>query len=734
MNAQSTLTDATLEAMLARRAGDALPVDLAEAIGAAVAQTPQARRPLWMLLWPSARRTHPVLRLAWIIALIGLLLAVAVSVVLVGSELFRRTGYLTVVPPSVVVPDTLVRHPAPLEPSGVVGATGRRMFSLASTSALAVGPDGVAWALGSGRLLRIDADGAVRDWTLVDDPAFGRAQGLAPSRFGGVWMFDSTALRRFDGSTFADVVEIPTPASGTTYVADAFEGPDGQLWVTLEQAVRRWDGSSWTDIPWTFDASPGEIGFDARGRLWVGLYEYPGPYGLGVAVYDETAWTEYAPDNVPIHGQGSYDDPNGGAVVSNVTRSIASAPDGSMWFGTDGGLVRFDGTTWMEEQPFGAGSTPVSSVSIGSDGTVWAVVSGCQGCTPPRIARLDGGGWQLLDPPSGIEDYGGWALVAATGDGVTLAADAGTYRLSGERWSRIWPAAPPTGPGWVSALAAVSADEVLAGSGSYDGGPAAVWRYRGGAWQRDTSVGAPDESIRSLVFGPGGSLWAGGEGGLQVRREGTWTSLIDASAGGPVWQVVPAADGTVWVAAGEEGLIAIRPDGPTWRREEIGGSPLKNVQSVAVTSDGTIWAGSNGGWFGIAGLARFDGQAWHLEYPLGGPPPEGGSVRITVLLAASDGSLWVAGEEWASASATEAAPRFFVARLREGAWTVHDVGWPMSALAEHPDGTILGVGDGIWTFDDGRWTQELKGVYLDQLSVAPDGAVWVAGPDVYRVR
>lgn len=176
----------------------------------------------------------------------------------------------------------------------------------------------------------------------------------------------------------------------------------------------------------------------------------------------------------------------------------------------------------------------------------------------------------------------------------------------------------------------------------------------------------------------------------------------------------------------------MRPDGSTWRREQIGGSPLQIVQSVAITSDGTIWAGSYGGWVETPGLARFDGQAWRMEYPLGGPPAEGGSLQIFDLLAASDGSLWVAGVEWDSSDPAEAPPRDFTARFGDGEWTVHDI-W-CKALAEHPDGSILAVGDGIWTFDDARWTQELQGQGFEQLSVGPDGSVWVAGRDVYHIR
>ena len=672
------------------------------------------------------------------LAIVGLLLAATASAIFVGSELLRRSDELSLVPPPTVLPDssaapsslpdTLARHPAPLQPTVAVEATGRRMLSLAGPSALVATVDGGAWTLGSGRLVRVDADGEVRDWTLVDDAAFGVASGLAWSRFGGVWMFGASHLRLFDGSAFRDVVDASAVTTAYASIGDAVEGPDGRLWVTTEAGVFRWDGSTWTAIPWSLEAFPGEIGFDNDGRSWVSLWRYPDPYGLGVASYDGAAWTEYAPEDVPLHGQGSHGDTTG-YFESNLTRSLAPSADGSVWFGTDGGLVHFDGTAWTEERPFGQTAWAVSSISVGPDGTVWAVHSGSG--ARPRIARLAGPAWQEVDPPAGIEDFGGWALVAATGDGAVFASDAGLYRLSGEAWSRAWPASQPAGPGMVSALAAVSSREVLAGSGDWDGGPAGVWRYEAGTWERDTSDGAPAWSVRSLAFAADGALWAGGEGGVSVRRDGAWTSVT----AGHAWQVIPAADGTIWVALGVAGVNQLRPDGPTWRREVIAGAPLENVQSVAVTSDGTIWIGSVFGLVGKGGLARFDGRTWSVELPLGRPLPEGESLRVDDLLAASDGSLWVAGEEWGSDAVTETPPAFFVARFRDGEWTVYDMGGgPVSALAEQADGSILAVGRGIWTFAGGRRTQQLDGQGFDQLSVAADGSVWVAGRDIYCIR
>ena len=624
MNSHPILTDAMIETVLERRADHPIPIGLGEAIIRTVAETPRVGRPWWTLLLPPARQA-PVQRLVWIVALVGLLLAATASAAFVGSQLLRGVNELAVLPAptaeatATAAPlpssETIDRHPAGLQATGVITPSGQ-VVSLASASALAVGSDGSAWVLFSSGLLRVDPDGSVREWSLADDAAFGAARGLAPSRFGGVWMFDATTLRLFDGETFTDVVAAPPGGSGPGSVTDATEGPDGQLWVTTEQGVFHSDGASWTSLPWPFDALPGEIGFDARGRLWVGLYQYPGPLALGVAMHDEGGWS----------------DPQAGSPV----RSIASSADGSTWFGTETGLTRFDGSGWTGELPFGSFSS-ISSVSVAPDGSVWVV--SYEGSSVPRIAVLKGATWREIDLPSDLEGFGGWAVVGATGDGVVVASDGGVLRLTGEDWTRIWPEASPAGPRWVLAIAAVSAEDVVAGSYS-DGGPAGVWRLRTGAWERDASPGSPASSVRSLAFGPDGSLWAGGDGWVKVFRDGAWTSVLDG-AGFRAFQIVPAADGTVWVAAGYGGVVALRPDGSTWRPDSLDRAPQDLVTSVAVGSDGTIWAGSyavrctkgpgptdcNG-----TGLARFDGQTWTLEHPLGAPSPEDGELRVNDLL------------------------------------------------------------------------------------------------------
>lgn len=99
MNGRPILTDALVDLMLARRAGHAAPVDLIDVIGAAVAETPQVRRPRWGPVAAPAPRA-PALQPALVLALVGLLLAAALGAALIGGGLLRRSHEVSVPAPS----------------------------------------------------------------------------------------------------------------------------------------------------------------------------------------------------------------------------------------------------------------------------------------------------------------------------------------------------------------------------------------------------------------------------------------------------------------------------------------------------------------------------------------------------------------------------------------------------------------------------------------------------------
>jgi hypothetical protein len=608
-----------------------------------------------------------------------------------------------------------------LEPAAIATEVPFAISSLAGTSSLAVEADGTIWVLMNGALVRVDRLGSADRWTAADDTFFGSATAVSASASGGVWILGRDALRRFDGGE-AFSVSVPLPAGDeeSGFAIDAAEGPDGQVWVTTDKGIHRWNGTSLVAVPWAGPGMPGEIGFDGRGRIWVARYKYPGPDGLGAAVLDGATWTEYSASDMAVRG---------------FLRVIASAPDGTMWFAGDSGATRFDGSQWAVE-----GLAQVSSLSVARDGTVWKVVSG--GTTPPTIARRIGSQWQPVEAPA-VADHGGWTVIDARTDQVVLAGDGGIQRLSGDAWVPLWPPEPFVGPTNAISLAAVSADEVLVGDpGQWQPGTGSVWRSVAGAWRREAGPGAPTDPVRSVAVGPDGSLWVSADGGLFVRRSGRWSRVTDGPNFG---QVAFSSDGTAWVAAWDRGLLKVTGGTPGWTVEEIAGSPVESIQHVVVTGDGTVWVASWGSWTSTGGLARYDGRVWTEEHPLEGPPPEGTGRPVQALLATSDGSLWASGSQVVtSPPEDQQSPSVdpgefqYIARYADGAWEAvlrSESMAPLATdLAETVDGAIVAVGDGWSTYESGQWTRQLTGLWLQAVSVAPDGAVWAVGNSLYRLR
>lgn len=690
MTTTRPLLDATLEAMLARRAALAGPVGMLDEIMAVVYETPQARRPLFAR--PGWGAPFSVsLRLAWVVATVALLLAVLAGVALIGARLLERS-------------------PAPLRYSGEIDTlTGGMDWWSARTDF-----DGNVWAYSPGHLVRVDAaGGAIRSWSVSDNEAFASA-GIAPARAGGVWVIGKDTLRRFDGDGFRTVIDEPSLAAGGEIWSLA-EVPDGGLWAALgELGPRRWDGAGWAEVR---DSPPALfatfITVDATGRVWTG------GIGGGVSMYDGTSWTTYPP--------------SADAAASRQTiRFIADAPDGTIWVGTDGGVARLDGTSWTDvtsDVADAAGTSPagsgVVSFAFGPDGDVWIGFLALVG-EPEQaayVARFDGRTWTAYGPTAGLPTGSFAAWVTTTASGVYLVASPGLFRLDGGLWQRVWPTAPE--PGLVRSLLAVSPDEAWAAA---DNG---VFRYRGDTWVLDAPGGSGTEANGCMLArAPDGALWAGGYHGLAVRGTDQWRIIGGIENGRPL---AFARDGTLWVAesrypADQIRIASLAPGGRVVPPERIEPSPLGWISSLAVGRDGTVWAGSDG-FFAPedVGLARFDGVLWERIRPLGAV-----DVAVTGIEAAPNGDVWVTLLDGR------------VAQFDGTAWVLFGEGDGLPTLPQGfnvnlaigPDGTAwVGTHDGLARFDGQRWTTSHAGVEFGRLSVAPDGTVWVMGPSgVQRLR
>ncbi len=263
----------------------------------------------------------------------------------------------------------------------------------------------------------------------------------------------------------------------------------------------------------------------------------------------------------------------------------------------------------------------------------------------------------------------------------------------------------------------------------------------------------PGRLINNVTTGPDGQLWATGwahstiddeafggmADGWTLSRDLSWIARHDCVADVCSWEVFtsddtpellitdgrsgwPAdigdvaigADGTVYASVGENQLVVYDrsgwdahavPDLPTgWN-----GSVTPWSSSLAVGTDGLVWAGTNSGDTG-RGLFMFDGAEFtHLTSADGLPDDNAFQVAV-----ASDGTIWVATDalytDPATASPDEAAG---VASYDGTTWTTYTLADGLLSndgiVAAGPDGTVWVVHgevgqSGYARFDGTGWT------------------------------
>jgi signal transduction histidine kinase/ligand-binding sensor domain-containing protein len=198
----------------------------------------------------------------------------------------------------------------------------------------------------------------------------------------------------------------------------------------------------------------------------------------------------------------------------------------------------------------------------------------------------------------------------------------------------------------------------------------------------------------------------------RFMRFGKFILVVGLCAGGFALARTPAAGSADFITR-------------LWQMED--GLPHNNVEAVAQTPDGYLWAGTS------AGLARFDGVRFVVFDP--DNTPALGHAYIRVLRLMRDGSLWIG-----TAGGT-------LSHLRDGKFTALDPGVPgklgnVLCFYESNDGVVwVGTETGLLRHANGAWTRftTADGLlhnsvragceFQGQLCVATDlGAnVWQAG-------
>ncbi len=792
MNAERLPADATLEAMLARRGDRVAPDGLAADIRAAVEATHQRRPPVWTWLLPPVG-VDPAIRRAWIVALAGMLLLAAAAAAAVGSELMRRpelsmlpsptdTLEPTPVPSASVVPSAAVSVVPPsllqqvrelaFAPDGsawLATAAGLVHWDVAGDTAtlygqgdglpttdaahVAVGPDGTAWASGSGWVGRFDGS-----WTIFTE--FGAAKagidagelGVGPD--GAMWIgvtdVESFApvLLRYDGAWHQ--YSLPEEINASPWLFRLFVGSDGVVWAGSWDRFFRFDDGRWSTYARAGTGLPRDpvlAGVGADGSVWVTL-EAEGCVAAagggatcstpaaGVARLRDGRWTVYTTSD--------------GLPADEV--ELVVGPDGTVWATASGRVARFDGTAWATTAVAELADARLSAVD--GRGTLWfeAADGGFVTWDGSGVARPT---LPSIDRPTALPVLRLTELSAPTVTSSALGSITWHTYESDQIDDLFWSiAGTPYGPvglhgqdlRWVSAtgslegttlpispwrVTSVGDEVVIHGQGM------ARLRWDGSRWVADDAADRAFEGISGFVeqvtMGPLGTIVIGGER-ISVATDGTHFAAAahppdkvageDAARGADGLGTCPSAGGGSWPGSGQlgpaiatrEGFVVLAAarvsdwnrsplctpllwssrDGSSWRLVS-GSSPFGTgaiVQAVTSREFRHVAVGQVGQ--GSAAWVSDDGLSWRrVKLERAQPCSLEGAIPCTGQMAgvAASSGGWIAWS-WDGAAGTS----------RDGetweplrGWPAIRGGYEMPVLGLGPD-SILAVGSlpGAW--------------------------------------
>lgn len=293
-----------------------------------------------------------------------------------------------------------------------------------------------------------------------------------------------------------------------------------------------------------------------------------------------------------------------GNQISGVVRTIFQDQRGHLWFGTQDGVQRYDGTSLIFydiRDEFDKGNTAKAIVEDG-EGNVWIGTTG-------GLLKYDGEYFIRFTVEDGLNSNDVWSLFVDSSGTVWIGTFEGACRSDGDTFAPFpIPAATKRdydkgvwGPNIVWSMAEDRLGNLwfVAESG--------VYKYGGDTLSRVSVMDQGSEaSVSSVLEDKRGHIWFSTRYTGLIRFDGeTYTNITQQQglSGTEVGPLCEDSSGNLWFPAEHAGVY--RYDGTSFTRFfKADGLTTPNVFRVVEDNDGRIWC------CGRMGAHRYDGKSF----------------------------------------------------------------------------------------------------------------------------
>ena len=391
-------------------------------------------------------------------------------------------------------------------------------------------------------------------------------------------------------------------------------------------------------------------------------------------------------------------------LPQNSIATILQTRDGYLWFGTQEGLVRFDGlrfTIFDRENTPVLKSAEIMALLEDPDGTLWIGTRGA------GVVSYKNGRFKGYSREQGLSNAMVRSLDMDSGGTLWITTEHGLNSLKGGRLRAYTD---------VHALASTQVREVV------ESPKGTLWfatemglvSLRDGKFTTFTaSGGLLNDSVWNIHPEKDGAYWIVTDGGINRMEDGRLTILVKAPLGGfHIKATLQDPSGTLWMAS-QRGLL--RFDGRSLTRYTTAdGLSSEDLTKLCRDREGNLWVGSLGG-----GVIRYAHGAFsHL-----GSDNGFGADQVSSFFEDREGSLWIGTDDGG------------LHRLKDGKFVVigrpeglsHDLVW---VILEDRSGAVwIGTDHGLNRLSNGKIQQftEREGLDIPVQALFEDrsGGLWV---------